>query len=55
MIDSEASHSFVAKPMVKSQLWLVHITEPMCICVATRSEVVLDWMCTVPIVALSYW
>ena len=50
MIDSGASHYFIAKPMVKSHKRLLDSIEPMSIRLATSSEVVLDLMCTVLIV-----
>ena len=50
MIDSGASHSFIAESVVKSHLWLVDSIELMSIRLATSSEVVLDLMYTVLLV-----
>ena len=49
-MDSGASYSFVAESVVKPHKWLGDSTEHMSIHLATGSEVVLDSMCTVPIV-----
>ena len=50
MIDSGASHTFVAESVVESHSWLVASIEPKSSLLATGSEIVSDLICTVPIV-----
>ena len=50
MINSGASHTFVAKSMVKSHKWLLASIEQMFIHLSTGSEIVLDSIYIVPIV-----
>ena len=50
MWDCGKSYSFVTKSMLKSNKWLMDSTELISIHLTTGSEVVLDSICTVPIV-----
>ena len=50
MWDYGASHSSIAKSVVKSHHWIVNRTKSMPICLATGSKFVLTLMCSVPLV-----